>query len=205
MNIFKKLFKKEERIFFEGDKVFLQGDKFVLMKEDYQGEIEKLFGLIEKNKRETDYKGTLREALRELNRENFGETDAKSFVAGIQRGDRFYIAHGGRSRFYLYRDNEFSLITTDDTEAFNLFNNGMIKYEDTVTHRLAAIMKKAMSLNKELDLNIYDFYIKEGDLLFFVDHEFLADTKDEEIETILRSRNYKEIKKETGSYILYKM
>ncbi len=195
MNILRKLFGKRDDFLFCGEEVYIDKNIFLLFNEKEELKVE-LKNLLETNYNKKDLKGTIRKSLEEFNKKYFEKRNEISFLLGIKEEDRFYIGHSGNYRFYLKRDKEISLITSDFTKGYELFNNGLIEFENLIKFESASFLTAGLFLKKELELNIYDFCIKEKDMLLFINWQGIIEDKIKEIFE-------EEIKLERGSYLLY--
>lgn len=180
MSIIKKLFQKKEKISKCGFDLYNVENIFIILKEE-ENIIQEIIDEIGKNYNKTDLKGTIRKSIEKINNKYYKEREGKSFILGIKEGERFYISHSGNCRFYLKREGETSLITSDFTVAYNMFNSGLVDFERLKDLKSANMLTGGLFLEEKINLNILDFAVKKGDILLFINWQGIVEDKIDKI------------------------
>ena len=127
---------------------------------------QKIFGIVEK---EPDLKG-------------MGSTLTAAFV----RGEAVFWAHVGDSRLYLFRDDELTQITEDDTMAGFLLTEGEITKEEARVHPGRNFLFDFIG-SGEFEEETGFFTLRKGDLLLLTTDGLHDRVEEETLVSILRS------------------
>jgi protein phosphatase len=127
---------------------------------------QKIFGIVEK---EPDLKG-------------MGSTLTAAFV----RGEAVFWAHVGDSRLYLFRDDELTQITEDDTMAGFLLTEGEITREEARVHPGRNFLFDFIG-SGEFEEETGSFTLRKGDLLLLTTDGLHDRVEEENLVSILRS------------------
>ena len=127
---------------------------------------QKIFGIVEK---EPDLKG-------------MGSTLTAAFV----RGEAVFWAHVGDSRLYLFRDDELTQITEDDTMAGFLLTEGEITREEARVHPGRNFLFDFIGSGK-FEEETGSFTLRKGDLLLLTTDGLHDRVEEETLVSILRS------------------
>ncbi len=88
-----------------------------------------------------------------------------TLTAAMREGRRIHLAHVGDSRAYLYRDGEFSQVTTDHTLVQHLIDEGQISEEEAATHPQRSIITRAIGVGLSVDVDTFTLDLLDGDQL----------------------------------------
>lgn len=82
----------------------------------------------------------------------------------------FCFAHTGNTRLYLIRSNSDGVpnikqLTTDNTKAFQLLNDGQITLEQYYTHPDRLVLTNCIGISPEMPVQVFKGNLKPADLL----------------------------------------
>jgi len=95
------------------------------------------------------------------------------------------IANIGDSRAYLYCDNSFEQVTNDNSYVQELVKLGVISNEEARNHEKKNIVTRAIGTESGVEIDFYNFEIKEKDVLLMCSDGLTNMLKDFEIKEIL--------------------
>ena len=100
--------------------------------------------------------------------------------------DRAFIHNVGDSRCYLYQNNSLKQITRDDSEVWELYENGVIDKQDIIKNSRKHIITQAIATEPAVNVHIYPVVSLTGDSLFMLCSDGLHDVMtDDQIKAIL--------------------
>ncbi len=82
-------------------------------------------------------------------------------------GEKLTFGHVGDSRAYLFRDGEIRQVTKDHTFVQSLIDEGRITEEESRTHPHRNLILKAIDGVHDIDADLFDVEIQQGDRLLF--------------------------------------
>ena len=82
-------------------------------------------------------------------------------------GEKLTFGHVGDSRAYLFRDGESRQVTKDHTFVQSLIDEGRITEEESRTHPHRNLILKAIDGVHDIDADLFDLEIQQGDRLLF--------------------------------------
>ena len=82
-------------------------------------------------------------------------------------GEKLTFGHVGDSRAYLFRDGEIRQVTKDHTFVQSLIDEGRITEEESRTHPHRNLILKAIDGVHDIDADLFDLEIQQGDRLLF--------------------------------------
>jgi protein phosphatase len=100
--------------------------------------------------------------------------------------DKVTIAHVGDSRVYRYRDYRLELLTVDHTVVQELLDHGFYTQEEARASEQRNIVTRALGIDSQLDVDIYEFDVRPGDI-YLLCSDGLSDMVDDgDIANIIR-------------------
>lgn len=105
-------------------------------------------------------------------------------VAMIVKGEIF-IAHVGDSRVYLLRNSELKQITHDHSYVGELLRNGSITKEEAKKSSKKNVLTRAIGYFKEVDIDVYNYDIKNSDTILMCTDGLTNMVEEEEIKNVL--------------------
>ncbi|WAM35361.1 Stp1/IreP family PP2C-type Ser/Thr phosphatase [Caldicellulosiruptor acetigenus] len=76
--------------------------------------------------------------------------------------DKILVSNIGDSRVYIIDSNEIRQITEDHSLVYEMFKDGKITKEEIYTHPKKNIITKAVGIEEELEVDIYEFAREKG-------------------------------------------
>jgi protein phosphatase len=80
------------------------------------------------------------------------------------QGDRYYIAHVGDSRAYRLREGKLEQLTRDHSLVWHLFENGVIRKNDLVTHPQKNLITRSIGPHPDVEIDMEQGELYEGDV-----------------------------------------
>jgi len=114
--------------------------------------------------------------------------------------NKAYVLHIGDSRLYIYRKNEFNLITEDHTLVYQLYKSGAISYEDTFNHPQRNYLTSILGENEISTMQYLDLELLKDDILLLCSDGLNSMVKDKNIKNIIDK-----LKKENAQIIANKL
>lgn len=122
-------------------------------------------------------------ASREPNLKGMGTTTVVLYAAE----DRVYLGNVGDSRGYLLRDGLFRQLTQDHSFVGEQVRAGVISPEIAKTHRMRNVITRSVGFQAEVDGDILQKTIKEGDIYLLCSDGLSNMVDDAEMKLILES------------------
>jgi len=88
-----------------------------------------------------------------------------TLTACLVRGNKLTVANVGDSRALLLRDGRISKLTSDHSLVQELLDGGGITEEDALHHPQRNILTRALGINPEVEVDVFDYDILRGDRL----------------------------------------
>jgi len=104
-------------------------------------------------------------------------------------GNRLSIAHVGDSRAYLIRGGVIEQLTDDHTIVFEQMARGMITREEAARSDMRNILSKALGIAPEVDVDMEELTVSEGDQLVLCSDGLSELISDDEILAEVQSSN----------------
>ena len=108
-------------------------------------------------------------------------------------GNRLSIAHVGDSRAYLIRGGVIEQLTDDHTIVFEQVARGMITREEAARSDMRNILSKALGIAPEVDVDMEELTVSEGDQLVLCSDGLSELISDDEILSEVQSSQRPEI------------
>jgi len=110
------------------------------------------------------------------------------------KGESIWIGHVGDSRAYLYSENKLNLLTSDHSWLEEQIKAGMIS--DVRTRRfMKNVITRSVGFKKEVEVDVYRYDIKAGDLFLLCTDGLNIVLTDEEIKKEIESTDIEELPK----------
>lgn len=122
-------------------------------------------------------------ACREAPLKGMGTTTVVIFVAE----DRVYLGNVGDSRGYLLRDGLFRQVTQDHSFVGEQVRAGVISPESARTHRMRNVITRSVGFQAEVDSDVLQKTIKDGDVYLLCSDGLSNMVDDAEMRLILES------------------
>lgn len=100
--------------------------------------------------------------------------------------DILIIANVGDSRCYIFRDNKLKKLTIDNSLVEELLERGFITKEEAKDHPQKNIITRAVGIDKNLLIDMYEYDLKEKDIIILTTDGVTNSLDDNEIEMILK-------------------
>lgn len=126
-------------------------------------------------------KALLSEAEQQIDLEGMGTT----FVVATIFEKEMYVANIGDSRLYVI-GNEMKQITEDHSLVEAMVKTGEIKRSEARVHPNKNIITRALGANEEVEPDLFEVSLKEGDLVLMCSDGLTNMLEDETIEQIIR-------------------
>jgi len=117
----------------------------------------------------------------DLSKQGMGTT----FTACYIQNNNAHICHLGDTRFYLKRKDEFRLVTKDHTVVWELYENGVISFDDMFDHPQNNLLLKVLGTSKDIEPDYYVLGLEKGDICLLCSDGLNAMLKDGEISSII--------------------
>jgi serine/threonine protein phosphatase PrpC len=135
------------------------------------------------------------ELIREANRRVFAYSSENVSARGmgttmtvaLAESGRVTIGHVGDSRAYVLRDGRLSQLTQDHSLVAELVRSGRISPEEADSHPQRSVITRALGTDPEVDIDVFSFGAKEGDLFLLCSDGLTSMVADTDIEGILES------------------
>ena len=110
-------------------------------------------------------------------------------VAVYVEGNRILIANVGDSRVYLTHANKLNRITKDNSLIQELLDNGKIAESEVEYYPYKNVITRALGVDEHLEIDFYDCFWNNGDVLLICSDGLYNFTSDDEILKILLDSN----------------
>lgn len=128
----------------------------------------------------------LAEAVRDRAKAGMGTT-----ITGLAVADPEYrralVANVGDSRTYLWRHGELRQITKDHSHVQSLVDRGAITRAEARVHYQRNIVLRAMGIDPELDVDVFEIDIEDGDRFIVCSDGLVDEADDDAIEMAIRT------------------
>jgi protein phosphatase len=128
----------------------------------------------------------LAEARLDHTKSGMGTTLTGVAVADSERR-RALVANVGDSRTYLWRHGELRQITKDHSHVQSLVDRGAITKAEARVHHQRNIVLRAMGIDPELDVDVFEVDIEDGDRFIVCSDGLVDEADDDAIEVAIRS------------------
>ena len=98
-----------------------------------------------------------------------------------------YFAQVGDSRAYRLRNGELTQITEDHTYMHEMIRMGVLTPEQAAVHPQKHVITRAIGIDENVQCDVYEFEIQEGDTYFLCSDGVLNHVEDDQIQQILAS------------------
>lgn len=98
-----------------------------------------------------------------------------------------YVAQVGDSRAYRLRGEELTQITEDHTYMHEMIRMGVLTPDQAAVHPQKHVITRAIGIDENVQCDIYEFEIQEGDTYFLCSDGVLNHVEDDQIQSILAS------------------
>lgn len=126
-------------------------------------------------------KQILTKARENIEYEGMGTT----LTTAVLIDDKLYIGHIGDSRAYLLRNSELRQLTEDHSLVNKLVKAKEITSQEAREHPQSNILLQALGVEKNIDIDIVEVDIKEGDIVLLCTDGLNRMVKDDTIEEVL--------------------
>lgn len=106
----------------------------------------------------------------------------------LQLQGKFYYAHLGDSRVYIYDDAHLEQITTDHTLVNELLHGGFITYKQSLKHPKKHVLTNALGIKKEVSVDIGEIKKEPQENIFICSDGLYNMLDNKKIEKILSSQ-----------------
>lgn len=113
-----------------------------------------------------------------------------TITVGVVRDHNIYVANVGDSRAYLLRKDIFTRLTSDHSLVFELVQQGGISPEEAFQHPQRNVLTRALGTSPEVEVDIIEMELYQGDLLLFCTDGLSGLVREEEIATILKNNEF---------------
>lgn len=110
-----------------------------------------------------------------------------TIVAILIKGNKVGIAHAGDSRLYLYSEKKLQQITLDHSLVAQQLRDGLITAEEATTSIRKNIITRALGQWENLEIEIQDLELIDGDRLLICSDGLTNMVNDAEIEALLNA------------------
>ena len=104
----------------------------------------------------------------------------------LVRDSRAHVAHVGDSRVYLVRHGELTQITSDHRAVQELIDGGALTQAEAEQHPLRNMLTRSVGVDDEVDVDRFDFELKQGDTLLLCSDGLTSMVGEREIANILK-------------------
>ncbi len=108
-----------------------------------------------------------------------------TITACVVTDDKVTAAHVGDSRLYLLRENSITQVTKDHSLVEMLLESGEITKEDAKHHPQRNVITRALGTGALVDVDTYEFLIKDGDIILLCSDGLINMVDDEKILSII--------------------
>lgn len=114
-----------------------------------------------------------------------GSNSGTTLVLGVVSGGHLMIVNVGDSRAYLLRAGRMRLLTDDHTVAAAQLRSGMMTPEEYATSPYQHMLYQALGIRSELDPDLFDEPLANGDIILLCSDGLTGPVTDEEVADIL--------------------
>ncbi len=108
-------------------------------------------------------------------------------VALLIQGEKAAIANVGDSRMYLFRGEQLSQLTIDDTWLNAVLKQGTLDQKSMAKHPMRNVLTQAAGTQRNLDVHTCELELKDGDVLLLCSDGLYGVVSEEEISAVLAS------------------
>lgn len=108
-----------------------------------------------------------------------------TLTAVMLEGRRAHVAHVGDSRAYLFRDGEFSQITTDHTLVQRMVDEGRLTVEEAARHPQRSVITRAIGVEPDIDVDAMTLDLLPGDVMVLCSDGLTGPVSDQTITDLL--------------------
>lgn len=101
------------------------------------------------------------------------------------RNNRYFIAHVGDSRSYLFRDGILDQLTRDHSLVWPLFESGALKKEELSSHPQKNLITRSIGPHPHIELDIECGEAREGDVFLLCSDGLTDVVSDDDIQMVL--------------------
>lgn len=112
-----------------------------------------------------------------------------TITACIADDNRVTAAQVGDSRLYLIREGKITQITKDHSLVEMLLENGRITEEEAKHHPQKNVITRAVGTEKNVEVDMYEFTAKAGDVILLCSDGLVNMVENEEILSVIISRD----------------
>lgn len=102
-------------------------------------------------------------------------------TAALFKDNNLFIANIGDSRAYIINNEKITLLTEDHSLVRVLVNKGEITEEEAINHPNKNILIRALGIEPEVDVDIFNIKVKKGDFLLLCTDGLTNLVRDKEI------------------------
>jgi serine/threonine protein phosphatase PrpC len=110
-----------------------------------------------------------------------------TMTAMVLLQNKAYFAQVGDSRAYRLRGDELTQITEDHTYMHEMIRMGVLTPEQAAVHPQKHVITRAIGIDEQVQCDVYEFEIHEGDTYFLCSDGVLNHVEDDQIQQILTS------------------
>ena len=110
-----------------------------------------------------------------------------TMTAMVLLQNKAYVAQVGDSRAYRLRDDTLTQITEDHTYMHEMIRMGVLTPEQAAVHPQKHVITRAIGIDENVQCDVYEFEIHEGDTYFLCSDGVLNHVEDDQIQQILSS------------------
>lgn len=113
-------------------------------------------------------------------------------TAVVIRQDRFWFAHVGDSRLYLFRQGKMRRITRDHSYVNQLIEHGLISSDEAEHHPQRNVLTSALGISRDevpTEISFQPFLLQPGDLLLLCTDGLWTHVSDREMLAIVGARS----------------
>ncbi|GAB7007357.1 hypothetical protein JCM18899A_48320 [Nocardioides sp. AN3] len=90
---------------------------------------------------------------------------ATTLTAVLARGDRFFLAHVGDSRAYLFRAGGLVRLTSDHTLVQSLMDDGTLTEDEAADFAFRSVLLRSVNAEAPAEADIHELHLRQGDRL----------------------------------------
>jgi protein phosphatase len=98
---------------------------------------------------------------------------------------RVYIGHVGDSRAYMLRGDHLRQLTKDHSLVWQLMEEGRLTAQEIKCHPMRNIITRALGVDEKVDVDVYDYEYKSGDIFLLCSDGLTNMLDDEKIREII--------------------
>lgn len=130
----------------------------------------------------------LRVYEKQRQRSEYGGMGSTLTVLLIRDG-KYYVAHVGDSRAYLWRDGTLSQITEDHSVVWHLYENGLLRKEDLCRHPQKNLITRSIGPHPNVESDLESGEVRESDVYMLCSDGLSDVLPDETISGILAQQD----------------